>query len=530
MCAIVLIAAGCNAGTPDSRPDSAQKSGETLELPEMRYDLANPAGCYTGEFDHGEGTLKNDLGDAVPCPLNGYIGVPSGDGPFPLAVFFHGVHKSSDPYKDKNFLGASYLIDQLAAEGYVAISININVEHNCFEYGESVNFDWAYKIYKQHIDKLKKANEGGQEKFGIDLKGKVDFGNVNLMGHSRGGYAAEVAAHRDLDEGVNGIRSLLYIAPSILIHDDVSEYPNVPISIIVSENDEDVPVDGQTAFEFIRRIDGRADPVSLAYLRGGNHAYFSRKMDAESGGLTREQQEDFLLRYAGTFLSVYSKGSPAAGIFDTSSPEPPIMFGRAVQTSYMIPAKTESLLDVSASKAGISVSEGASIVYAEQEAGIGSKLMFNHLWSGNMDALRLYDIEWEKAGASLSIDLGRKDFSDASALSLYTAVIPSSELNAKGESQSFTLKLTDASGKSKSVTIPKGTGALAWHDGEAKHDDEFDFDYWDGATPISDLRVPLSYFTGINLSEISSVTLDFNKTGSGAIMLSGAFLERNNKQ
>ena len=47
---------------------------------------------------------------------------------------------------------------------------------------------------------------------------------------------------------------------------------------------------------------------------------------------------------------------------------------------------------------------------------------------------------------------------------------------------------------------------------------------WLGHTPLSELRIPLCYFTGTNLRRISEVEIRFDQTDRGAIMLSGIYV------
>ena len=51
-------------------------------------------------------------------------------------------------------LGFDYLVKQLAAEGYVAIAININVNYT-FDFGESIWDSWAYSIFEKHLELLR---------------------------------------------------------------------------------------------------------------------------------------------------------------------------------------------------------------------------------------------------------------------------------------------------------------------------------------------------------------------------------------
>ena len=135
----------------------------------------------------------------MPVRLNGVIAVPDeGAGPFPVVVILHGTHPGCpeidhvdrwpcDPADERpNYQGFGYLAEHLAANGYVALSININAE-NTFGFGEPTPGERLKQIVDKHLRALATASAGGENKFGVDLKGKADMQRLALAGHSRGG-------------------------------------------------------------------------------------------------------------------------------------------------------------------------------------------------------------------------------------------------------------------------------------------------------------------------------------------------------
>lgn len=526
--ALVLIFTAC---TPSSR----QHDG-TLALLDMEYTLADASDVSVAKFDFGEGELKNNLGKAVPCPLEGIIAVPAGEGPHPLVVVFHGVKSVKSVYDDV-YSGFDYLVRQLAAEGYVAVSFNVNVEYHWADYGEPTRFsDWAYEIYKQQMALLERANKGQESGHGVDLQGKIDFEQIHLMGHSRGGEIADEFYRMEQADGKNRIRSILAIAPGVLPIDQPR--PNIPIGIILGELDGDTSEDGQILYDTIRKEPGRVSPVSFVYLRGANHAYFNREFvrdDARTqenwhnGGkrLTREQQEDFLMRYASAFLSVYAKGTEPFGIWNPNEPQPVTMFDYAVTASSSTP---EGKILVTPSKADLSLMSAevkASIDYILKT--FDDDILFNHpggTSSMNPDGLPLYSVQWQKSGGEVKFPAS--GFAGYNALTLYVAVDSPNDLNPKGKDQSFTVTLSDASGATQSILIPKGTSALAWHEGDILDIEQFDgvIRMWDGLMPLGGLRIPLALFDEIDLASVSEIALVFDQTNSGAVMLSGIYLEK----
>jgi dienelactone hydrolase len=523
---------------PSNSPNSKELAdGNTLALQDMTYTLADSSGVIVTAYDFGEGDLKNSAGKQVPCPLDGIIAAPGGSGQYPLVIIFHGVTRVKNVY-DKIYSGFDYLVAQLAAEGYVAVSFNVNIEYHCWDYGESRMFDWGYQVYKQQIALLQRANNGEEYGHGVDLQGKIDFSQIHLIGHSCGGELADLIIRKERDEGLNRIRSLVRVEATTLIYDD--PFPDVPTGIIIGEFDGDVPETGQYVFDELQREQGRVSPASIVYLRGANHAFFNRcfitdEARSQRNRLTRGQQEDFLTRYACAFLSVYAKGQAPGrfnrlGIWDLTEPQPVTMFGYAVTASSLTP---ERLTLVSPTPAGLPRLDSGSAVSVT----FISKTSRDGVWFRHPGAsysacnkLPLYAIRWNGGGGTVSFNCNKDrhiDFSAYSALSLFVAVDSSDDLNPKGEAQSFIVSLMDESGAKQNVLIPKGTSALAYHDGRLVEIKEFDgriTRYWDGYMPLGDLRIPLSYFDGINLNAVTELLIELNQTDSGAVMLSGIYL------
>ena len=112
----------------------------------------------------------------MPVRLNGIVAVPNGDGaPHPVVVILHGNHVGCpvpegdtvdrwpcDPEVERaNYRGFAYLVSQLAAQGYVALSININAE-NTFGFGEPVPIERLGQLVDLHLNALSVASSGGR--------------------------------------------------------------------------------------------------------------------------------------------------------------------------------------------------------------------------------------------------------------------------------------------------------------------------------------------------------------------------------
>ena len=107
----------------------------------------------------------------------GASGIPTAPGPFPLVLIVHGNHNMkefSDP-------GYGYLGELLASRGFILASVDENFL-NGFMRGENDARGW---MLLKHLKAWKTFNDRPDG----PLTGKVDMGNIALMGHSRGGEA-----------------------------------------------------------------------------------------------------------------------------------------------------------------------------------------------------------------------------------------------------------------------------------------------------------------------------------------------------
>ncbi|MCL1841021.1 MAG: dienelactone hydrolase family protein [Propionibacteriaceae bacterium] len=511
--------------TPVPAPSSAAPQVATLGLDDMAYDLADASGIAVHDFNLGNGTLTNGIGKPVPCPLTGIIAAPTTPGPHPVVMVIHGVTQING-IDDAVYAGFDYLIKQLAAEGYVALAPNMNVEYSS-DYGESNNSDWAYSIYQQHLAALARANDGVAMPYGVDLAGKLDLSQIHLMGHSRGGQVADALIRKDAALGTRRVRSLVLIESTAPVSDD--PHPDVPTGIILGEYDGDVPEAGQSIFDAIRHESGRTTPASLVFLRGANHAFFNRAFTNEDGPaavdrLSREQQERFLTHYASAFLSVYAKGRTPFGIWDPSRPQPVSMFGYPVVASSVQPGHRTLLAVAASADPAPNADGGASIAFVTQKR-VASDLLFNHPGVALGDAdLPLYRISWDGTSGSVSLPLTSKQLDGTQSISLFVAVDSSDSLNPFGQDQSFTLTLRDYAGGTRSVRVPIGTSALSWHSGQTQNIEGFDGStttVWSGTMPLGELRVPLRLFAGVELHNIAGIDIALDQTERGAVMLSG---------
>jgi dienelactone hydrolase len=533
--------------------------------------LAAPTSPRAVEYDLGETTVTQARFQAdsrfrnMPVRLNGLIAVPNhGEGPFPVIVILHGTHPGCpeidhvdrwpcDPAVERpNYRGFGYLAEDLAAHGYIALSININAE-NTFGFGEPTPGERLTQIVDKHLQALATASAGGEDKFGIDLKGKADMHRLAFAGHSRGGEMAYALAHgKELvatgPDGYGPVAGILMIAPSPVFADPAAG-SLVPLGIILPMCDADViNQEGQHFYEGARLAPGQHAWVTSAFLERANHNYFNTTLGDDPFGrqgrpdcavrLDAKAQQTFLGDYAVDFFATLFGDASAAkeakarlGI-TPAMPAPSELYGLAARVAVLPSAAERTILFTPTSAGeleknrlgGAVLAQGATIFFCE--AGYYTPAMrpdtepcrrANVVIPGN-PALAV--VSWEKPGAALRFEIpqGKGNLSQAAALTLRAAVDPLSMLNAKGEGQGLSIRVTDGAGKTATVQTRPDEPALRFPEGEVVVDAAFG-DMFTGRLPLTTLGMPVSALQGVDRTDIREIALLFDQTPSGELFI-----------
>ena len=195
--------------------------------------------------------------------------------PYPFLIFLHGNHATCGRFEgagpgrfDINVQytftgtcppgyvvvpsheGYAYLAERLASWGYIVVSINANRGVNA---APGVSGDRGLNLRRgrlvlKHLQRLSQWNAAGgtPSSLGFDLRGKLDFSHVGMLGHSRGGEGVRAAYNLYRDPG--------------------SPWP-ARIGPIMSEGIFEIgPVDGQTSR--ILNADGTSWNVLLPMCDG----------------------------------------------------------------------------------------------------------------------------------------------------------------------------------------------------------------------------------------------------------------------
>ena len=468
-------------------------------------------------YDLGEGILTQGKRE-IPYRMQGVVGVPEGEN-CPVVIILHGSHPIRSAAENRYDLGFSYLVDQLADAGYLALSMNIGINYS-FENGEPNGCERTVQVVEQQSELLRRAIQGETGIFPCDLKDKGNLDQVILLGHSRAGRDIfEVAARTQ----ILGIRGLVSAAPSLVSPMSFS-LPDVPAGIIIPQYDGDVTsLDGGTIFDQLENTLYRRSGTEIIYLENGNHGGFSTALvrpdpfaDRETLPLVMEpgQQQAFFSKYVLDFVkSVLKTGK-------TPLEAAPSLPGQYAGCSVVARVDTAGTLLYRASEESGEILAGDGVT---AEA-VNACSTLDH----TAGAFRLpgsflhYDLtrlSWEQSGACVTIPVSA-NLEEESYLQMDIAQDSSDQRNHQKD-QSLTVTLRDMQGREASVQVKAGDKALAWQEGNVESipvAGQEDLLQYSTFTPLGTLRLDMEAFSGVDLKKVTQITLTFDQP-SGSMML-----------
>lgn len=513
----VLLITGCSVGVEINNTNNVTSvERECLEVKAKEKSLIE---IEKNDFDLGKNFYKSQSGKVLPYNVSGAMSLPKKDGKSPLALIIHGSH-DNDNLNTPLYKGFQYLIDFLASRGYAAASLNVQPAY-VWSYGDNDDNEKIRAMYRVYIDDLKKSK----------FKDKIDFENIVLIGHSRGGQTVLDIAKEN--ENIKGIISIAPTEPTDLN----SKFKDIPSAIIIPEFDGDViSLDGFPVYEAIVSDSSRLSNASLVLLKKANHNWFNSELkindtkllsneDKLKTQLKKEEQQVFIKNFAADFVDYILNKDNNISLFDGHKAEPSKMYGVDVKTKIFKSGK-KNIIDYNEVKNiqanGVELNSLRADIFYKKDESEGFRIPLSG--QDGFDHKNLIKLEWKNRGASIDIfleDLDNIEFKNKSSLSLDIAVNAASKLNEKNKEQMFTIRVVDKKGNIADVVINNKNNSLEYVKGflDFTEIEGKKYYFWSEYIPLSTIKVPIESFKEININEIESLSLIFDKTDSGSIML-----------
>jgi hypothetical protein len=443
---------------------------------------------------------------------------------YPLVVMVHG-----NSGMESSYLGYNYLLDHLASHGFIAMSIYAPVN--------SMIETRARAVF-EHLNIMSDKNDAP----GL-FNGHIDFTNVGIMGHSRGGEAVIRAGKINADEGLGwDIKAGIAVAPTDFYH---YGDPGIPVLVIYGSNDGDVagwwgapPSSSFTGFDI---YDEAGTPRSFVFVYGATHDRFNTEWtntesntelrfpsgsDVSAWGsihtsdlaklITPQQHQDVVKGYATAFYQMHLKGKSEQIEYFTGELKPSLVSSVEIHTSHQEPGGRladdfeQTPHDPTTNTLGGSV-VGTSLLYPQSEDEL--RTLDSHSPHQTAGAM----VAWNTTtGVYLNaVPSAYKDVSGYKALSFRVTQRYGSAQNPANQLQDLYVRLTDGSGNTRAV--------------KAGYFTDIPYPYERGVTHLiksamKTVRIPLLSYTIevagadiLDLKDIQSVSFEFFAKPTGEI-------------
>jgi hypothetical protein len=496
-------------------------------------------------------------------------------GPFPLVVFMHGRHATcfrnstatlrwpcrSTEQPIPSFQGYDYVAERLASNGYVVVSVSTNginaFDNNVNDLGMLARAE----LLQHHLNRWNTFNTTGAAPFGSKFVGKIDLTRVGTMGHSRGGEG--VVRHYVHNASLGspyGVRAVFPLAPVDFNRPVVN---NAALGVTLPYCDGDVSDNQGVHFYDDARynVAGDTGAKHTIQVMGANHNFYNTIWtpglfpagtaddwgfvtgggnDTQCGTvagnkrLTAAQQRGQNLAYLSAFMRVYVGGETQfTPVLTGAAPPPASALTTDLHVSYHAPDAAAKRRDVNRLLTATNLTTN-TLGGATTQTGLtphdlcgGNSPQPQHCLPSTQSTARqphtvpsarstlrgLSQLRtgWSAATASYTNDLplGARDVSGFEALQFRVSVNFADTRNAQAP-QNFRVILTDGTGAQASVLVGSHSAALFRPPGSV------------GPVPkvvLNTVRLPLSSFGGVNLSDIRSVRFAFDQTTSGALLI-----------
>lgn len=416
---------------------------------------------------------------------------------YPLVVVVHG--------NGHNYTNYGFLLDHLARNGFVAMSIHIASNKNGLARANAF-FD--------HLSIIKQI-------FGLKLQN-----NVGVLGHSRGGEAVFKIARLNNSMGLSiGLKALVSLAPTDQYGDEtITGAASVPLFVLYGAKDNDVsgwpPYAGynvrQSGFSLYDRYDDKDKSMAFVYEATHNGFVTANEIPV---ALTVADQQKVLLAYTNAFFRMQQRNEPEwAGMF-TGEWKPPSVGATPAEIYFQYRDTQRRVVDNFEETHTATSWQTSTIGDTVAQTGLPANPTETQLYPQDNQSphdtggLRLV---WNSSGDEVDfvIPPGQRDVSTFSVLSVRVGQVVNSPSNPPGI-QNFRLALRDGSGNERWIrvgafgTVPQPAAANVA--GNKK-------------SALATIRIPLSAYTivcagavKINLTDVTNAKLQFLDNAAGEI-------------
>ncbi len=295
-------------------------------------DLSSYIGGYEGITSMLRGMYWGYGIDEV--PLAGKIWYPTEGENYPVMFIIHGNHTMTT----KSYLGYDYLGEYLASNGYVVVSVDEAFCNGYINMGLSSENDARAILLLENMQLVERYNT---DQDGA-LYNKMNFNEVALAGHSRGGESIATAAlfndytHYPDNGNIRfnyhfNIKSLIAISPTVDQYQPAQHevaLKDINYLLIHGSNDQDVTdVMGYSQYHNITFDKDSGYFKAFLYIAGANHGQFNTQwgrydlpqpfkpfLNTENL-LEAEEQRNILKAYTKEFLDATLKQEKASADF-----------------------------------------------------------------------------------------------------------------------------------------------------------------------------------------------------------------------
>jgi hypothetical protein len=464
-----------------------------------------------------------------------------------------------------SYQGYDYIGQNLASHGYIVISISANginaFDNNVTDLGMQARAE----LIQRHLQQWTTFSTGaGAAPFGTKFVGKVDLQRVGTMGHSRGGEGVVKHYVYNASQGAPyGVKAVFPLAP-VDFNRPVAN--NTALAVVLPYCDGDVNDNQGVHFYDDARynVAGDSKPKHTIQVMGANHNYFNTVWTPglfpaggaddwgfTSGGstdpqcgtgagnhrLTPAQERGVGLAYISAVMRVYVGGESQFVPYLTGEAAPPPSAQTSeIHVSYHAPDTAATRRDVNRLLTSTNLTTN-TLGGATTQTGLtphdlcgGASPQPQHCLpstqattrqphtvpsarASTVRGLSQLRTGWSATTATYANDLplGSRDVSGFRWLTFRVSVNFSDTRNPSGIAQNFRVVLTDGTGATSAVTVSSFSDVLFYPPGSV------------GPVPkvvLNTARIPVTAFSGVNLSDIRSVRFAFDQSPSGALLIS----------